>query len=120
MLKHTGELGWLKEVLKRVKAMLRLFRESLCLSGRKVGFGIRIMTLSESAFYTESLPVCLRCDVSPARLTGSHTSRPPDQAILSYVRPLGYSISQQKKFYPGIARSVTILIDNKVKKSQNM
>ena len=44
--------------------MLRLFRESLGLSGRKVGLGMKIQSLSASAFYTESPPVCLRSDVS--------------------------------------------------------
>ena len=59
ILRHTGELGWLKEVPKRVNAMLRLFGESLGLSGRKVGLGMKIQSLSASAFYTESPPVCL-------------------------------------------------------------
>ena len=69
---------------------MRLFGESLDLSGRKVRLGMKIQSLSASAFYTESLPVCLRSDVSPARLTGSPTCRPPDLAILSYLRSLDY------------------------------
>ena len=74
--------------------MLRLFRESLGLSGRKVGLGIKIWCWSTraSAFYTKipPPPVCLRRDASPARLTGSPTCRPLDLAILSYLRSLDY------------------------------
>ena len=50
ILRHTGELGWLKEVLNRVNAMLRLFRESLGLSGRKVGLGIKIQSSGQKYF----------------------------------------------------------------------
>ena len=70
--------------------MLRIFRESLGLSVRKVGLGMKIRSTRASAFHTESPPVCLRSDVSPARLTGSPTCRPPDLAILSYLRSHDY------------------------------
>ena len=56
ILRHTGELGWLKEVPKGVNAMLRLFGESLGLSGRKVGLGMKITSMRASAFYTEGSP----------------------------------------------------------------
>ena len=58
ILRHTEELGWLKEVLKRVSAMRRLFRESLGLSDRKVGSGMSdfIQKVSPSVSSVTSVP----------------------------------------------------------------